>query len=41
VKAGLEAIRWPVGDFVLVESAAFEGGAGYEVLQRWPLEKNL
>ena len=40
VKAGLEAIRWPVGDFVLVESTVVEGGAGYEVLQRWPFEKN-
>ena len=38
VKAGLEAIRWPVRDFVLVESAAVKGGARYEVLQRWPLE---
>jgi len=40
VKAGLEAIRWPVQDFVLIESVAVEGGAGYEVLQRWRFEKN-
>ena len=39
VKAGLEAIRWPVQDFVLVESVAVEGGAGYEVLQRWSLKR--
>ena len=39
VKAGLEAIRWPVRDFVLVESAVDAGGSRYEVLQRWPLEK--
>lgn len=38
VKAGLEAIHWPVRDFVLVESAVVEGGASYEVLQRWPFE---
>jgi 2'-5' RNA ligase len=38
VKAGLEAIHWPVRDFALVESAVVEGGARYEVLQRWPLE---
>jgi 2'-5' RNA ligase len=41
VKAGLEAIRWRVRDFVLVESAVVAGGARYEVLQRWPLEKNV
>jgi RNA 2',3'-cyclic 3'-phosphodiesterase len=39
VKAGLEAIRWPVRDFVLVESAVVAGGSRYEVLQRWPLQK--
>ncbi len=38
VKVGLEAIRWTVQDFVLVESASVEGGARYEVLQRWPME---
>jgi 2'-5' RNA ligase len=36
VKAGLEAIRWPVRDFVLVESVAVEAGVSYRVLQRWP-----
>lgn len=40
VKTGMEAIRWPVRDFVLVESAVVEGGARYEVLQRWPFEEN-
>lgn len=40
VKTGIKAICWPVRDFVLVESAVVEGGAGYEVLQRWPFEKN-
>jgi len=40
VKTGIEAICWPVRDFVLVESAVVEGGVGYEVLQRWPFEKN-
>jgi 2'-5' RNA ligase len=38
VKAGLEAIRWPVRDFVLVESVAVEAGVSYRVLQRWPFE---
>jgi len=38
VKAGLEAIRWPLRDFVLVESSAVEGGSRYEVLQRWPFK---
>ena len=39
-KAGLEAIRWSVQDFVLIESVAVEGGTRYDVLQRWPLGKN-
>jgi len=38
VKAGLEAIRWSLRDFVLVESAVVEGGARYQVLQRWPFK---
>ena len=38
VKAGLKAIRWPLRDFVLVESAAVGGGVRYEVLQRWPFK---
>lgn len=30
-------IEWPVRDFVLVESELQPEGAGYRVLQRWPL----
>ena len=33
------AIRWPVADFVLVESVQRERGRVYEVLQRWPLNQ--
>ena len=36
IKAGLEAIHWPVRDFVLVESLPADGGVRYEVLERWP-----
>ncbi len=39
IKAGLEAIHWPVRDFVLVESLPVEGGVRYEVLERWPFAK--
>ena len=41
VKAGLEVIRWPVQDFVLVESVAGDAGTRYEVLQRWPLQDSV
>jgi len=38
VSRRLEApVRWPVGDFVLAESVATDGGVRYEVLARWPL----
>ena len=40
VKSGLEAIRWPVSDFVLVETVAGSGGARYQVLQRWVLAED-
>jgi 2'-5' RNA ligase len=40
VKSGLEAIRWPVSDFVLVETVAGSGGARYQVLQRWALAED-
>jgi len=33
----IEPIAWPVRDFVLIASA-LGGGAGYEVLRRWPLD---
>ncbi len=32
-----EPVRWPVADFALVRSRLRPGGAGYEVLRRWPL----
>ena len=41
VKTGLEAIRWPVHDFVLLESVSDDGGSRYEVLQRWPFAKDI
>jgi 2'-5' RNA ligase len=39
VKAGLEAIHWPVSDFALVESVMVDGRPLYRVLQRWPLDE--
>lgn len=33
----IEAIRWPVEEFVLVASTLDRSGALYEVLRRWPL----
>lgn len=38
VKAGLEAVRWQVRDYVLAESVSVKGGVRYDVLERWPLE---
>lgn len=38
VRAGLEAIHWPVRDFVLAESVSVSGGVEYRVLDRWPLK---
>lgn len=35
--AGDLRIEWPVRDFALVESELRPEGAGYRVLQRWPL----
>jgi len=37
VKADLEAVHWPVRDFVLAESVSVEGGVRYDVLERWSL----
>lgn len=33
-------VRWPVGAFVLVKSVTESDGAHYEVIRRWPLNKN-
>jgi 2'-5' RNA ligase len=33
----LEAIRWPVDDFALVESHGGAGGVRYEVVRRWAM----
>lgn len=41
VRTDLEAIHWPVREFVLVESVAGDSGARYEVLERWALEKKF
>ena len=38
-QTGIEGIRWPVEDFVLVESIAVPGGVCYQPVQRWPLHK--
>jgi len=32
-----EPVRWPVSDFVLVQSVTELDGAHYEVIRRWPL----
>jgi 2'-5' RNA ligase len=32
-----EPVRWPVSDFVLVQSVTESDGAHYEVIRRWPL----
>ena len=32
-----EAVAWPVDEFVLVESPRSSSGAGYTVVDRWPL----
>ena len=37
VMPGMAVIRWPVSEFVLVQSLRQERGARYEVLRRWPL----
>jgi 2'-5' RNA ligase len=37
VTAGVEPVRWPVGDLALVESFPDGRSALYEVLARWPL----
>ncbi len=37
-RSGLEAVHWPVRDFVLVESVSVRGGVEYRVLDRWPLK---
>ncbi len=41
VQAGLDAIRWPVRDFVLLESVVGDAGTRYEVLQHWPLQDSV
>jgi len=33
------AVRWPVRDYVLVESQPAQGGSRYIVLERWPLRE--
>lgn len=33
----MPAIRWPVSEFVLVQSLRQDRGSRYEVLRRWPL----
>jgi 2'-5' RNA ligase len=33
----VEAIRWRVVDFVLVQSLSYDRATAYEVMQRWPL----
>ena len=32
-----EAVRWPIRDFVLVQSSTESDGAHYDVIRRWPL----
>jgi 2'-5' RNA ligase len=32
-----DSVRWPVGEFVLVQSCIESDGAHYEVIRRWPL----
>lgn len=39
IKAGLDALIWPVADFALVESVRESGGVRYQVLQHWPLRQ--
>ncbi len=38
-KTGVESIRWPVTEFVLVESVAVPDGVRYQPIERWPLRK--
>jgi len=40
VKAGLDALIWPVNEFALVESVREPGGVRYQVLERWPLRQS-
>ena len=37
IRAGLDAIHWPVDEFVLAESLSVPGGVRYVVRRRWPL----
>jgi 2'-5' RNA ligase len=33
----IEAVEWPVEEFVLIDSTVTRSGSEYQVLKRWPL----